>query len=274
MPEAGAPLRGPDPAEDRALLFEAARSAGEVALSHRGRAPRRWEKPEGAGPVSEADLAVNEALSATLRRARPDYGWLSEEDPDGPDRLGARRVFVVDPIDGTRAYLAGEPGFAVAVAVVEAGRPVAGVVHLPARGESYAAHLGGGAARHTAEGAEPVAPSGRTRLSGAAVLAPKSALAAEHWEGGALDVVRHVRSALAWRLCLVAAGRFDAVLTLRPAWEWDIAAAALVAEEAGCRVSDAEGRPLAFNRATPRAPSLVAAGPALHAAILAQRRAG
>lgn len=256
-------------AADRALLVSAAEAAGAVARRMQARPLRQWDKP-GQGPVSEADLAVNEALKSALLPARPGYGWLSEEDPEsigGAERLSAERVFLVDPIDGTRAYIAGEAAYAISVAVAERGRVIAAAVHLPARGETYAAHAGGGAWL----GEAPLAHSGRAKAAGAEVLMAKTFLAPEHWPGGPPQLVRRFRSSLAWRLCLVAAGAFDAVLTFRAAWEWDIAAGCLIAEEAGCRVTDDAGRPLAFNAAPPKAPGMVAAPPRLHAELMALR---
>ncbi|GMG81797.1 3'(2'),5'-bisphosphate nucleotidase CysQ [Paralimibaculum aggregatum] len=254
-------------AADRALLVAAAEEAGRIARRMQGGALRQWDKPGAQGPVSEADLAVNAALKARLRPARPEYGWLSEEEPD--DRGGAARLFVVDPIDGTRAFLAGEPGFSISVAVVEGDRVVAGAVHLPMRRETYAAHLGGGAAL----GGQVLAMRDGGRPEGAEALVARPNMAPEHWPGGVPGLVRRMRSSLAWRLCLVAAGRFDVTLTFRPAWEWDIAAGSLIAAEAGCRVTDSQGAPLAFNGAPPRVPGMIVAGPALHAALMTHRRA-
>ncbi len=265
MPEATAE-------EDLVLLLAAVRAAGAVARAQWRRSARHWEKADGQGPVSDADLAANRALAATLRPARPSYGWLSEEDPDTPDRLSARRLFVVDPIDGTRAFLAGEPGFAVVAAVVEEARPLAAAVHLPARSETYAAARGSRAWRERGGARSGLAPSARTAPEGAEVIASKASLAPEHWPGGPPPIRRRGRSSLAWRICLAAAGETDATLTAAPAWEWDVAAGCLIAEAAGCRVSDLDGHALAFNGPTPRVPSLLVAPPALHRALLAFRR--
>jgi myo-inositol-1(or 4)-monophosphatase len=262
------PAGAPEAVEDRALLVAAAEEAGAVALRFHGKPVRSWEKPGALGPVSEADLAVNAALETRLRPLRPTYAWLSEEDADDPVRGGSERVFVVDPIDGTRAFLKGEPGFSIALAVVERGAVTAAAVHLPARGETYAAHLGGGA---TLDGL-PIRPSGRTAPDGAQALAAKAAFDAAHWPHGAPHMRRHFRPSLAWRLCLVAAGRFDATMTFRPAWEWDIAAGALIAEEAGCRVSDGRGGRLMFNLPSARLEAgVIVAPPALHAALVRRR---
>lgn len=127
------------PARDLALLSEAARAAGPVALRYWKNAPRAWEKDGNAGPVTEADLAVNLLLEQRLRSARPDYGWLSEESADSGARQGAERVFIVDPIDGTRAFMAGEDTFSVSLAVAYAGRIVAAAVYLPALDRLYTA---------------------------------------------------------------------------------------------------------------------------------------
>ncbi|MEM8597121.1 MAG: 3'(2'),5'-bisphosphate nucleotidase CysQ [Pseudomonadota bacterium] len=261
----------PEPAEDaladRDLLVAAAEEAGEIALRHFRRSPAVTEKPDGQGPVTEADLAVDRALAINLRRARPGYGWLSEETTDGPDRLTAERVLIVDPIDGTRAFIDGQAGWAVAVAVAVRGQITAAVVHLPARGETYAAALNAGATlngmRLSPSPEAPVEPE---------ILAAKPALAPEHWPGGLPVLKRSFRPSLAWRLCLAASGRFDGMVTIQPTWEWDVASGSLIAAEAGRAVSDADGLPLAFNATPPRTPGVIAAAPALHARLIAARR--
>ncbi len=256
----------PDAGADRDLLASAALAAGAIARRHFGRGPETWEKADGQGPVTEADLEIDAMLRATLCGARPDYGWLSEESADGPERLSRSRVFVVDPIDGTRAFLAGEPGFSHSLAVVEDGVPVAAAIHLPVRGTTYLAARGEGA---TKDGA-PIAPTARAMLEGAEVLGTKAAFADVRWIGGCPPVTPRFRSSLAWRLALVAEGRFDAMVTLREAWEWDIAAGALVVAEAGGRVADRHGRPLAFNRPRPMLDGVVAGGAAMVDGLLAR----
>lgn len=256
------------PASDLALICDAARQAGAIALGFWQQSPQVWEKP-GLGPVTEADLAVNAHLRAALQAARPDYGWLSEEDPDGPERLGAERVFVLDPIDGTRAFIAGEAHFAVSLAVVQAGQPVAAVVYLPARDRLYCASVNGPA---LCDG-QPIAASAQPSEVGARVLTTGPTLAPENWPGGVPDVQRSFRASLAYRLCLVAEGRYDAMLTLRPAWEWDIAAGALIAARAGAVVTDRHGAALAFNRPHPQAEGVVCAAPGVHAGLIGRLRA-
>lgn len=252
------------PANDLALIVAAARAAGEIALRHWGKSPASWDKDAGQGPVSVADIEVNDMLHQRLTTARPIYGWLSEETPDTPARHGTPAQFVIDPIDGTRAFLEGQPSFSHAIAVVRDGRPVAAVVHLPVLGLTYTAISGGGAHLNGQALATPDA----ARLPGARLLTNRAAMDPAQWPGGVPDVERHFRPSLAWRLCLVAEGAFDGMVTLRPAWEWDTAAATLIATEAGACVTDRHGRPLAFNRPDPRAEGVLAASGTLHGQLL------
>lgn len=254
--------------DDLALLVAAAREAGEIALGYWKKTPHAWEKDAGAGPVSEADMAVNRMLEDRLRGARPGYGWLSEESTDDPARLSAERVFIVDPIDGTRAFLAEEDGFAHAIAVAEAGRVIAAVVHLPAMRQTFTATASGPALRN----GHPIGPSDARHILGARVLTSKLSDDPKHWRTGVPGYKRSFRPSLAWRLCLVAEGRFDATISLRPAWEWDIAAAGLIAERAGAQVTDQRGADLVFNRPDAQSDGLVVAPPALHADFLAHLR--
>jgi myo-inositol-1(or 4)-monophosphatase len=253
------------PESDLDLLLSAAKGAETIALRHWRRDPKVWEKGVD-GPVSEADIEVDAWLRDHLRGARPGYGWLSEETPDNPAERAAARVFIVDPIDGTRAYIGGEATWAHSLAVVENGRPTAAVVHLPARRKTYAAALGQGA---TLNGA-PLAASDRAEIAGSTFLAARISFEAQHWKGPVPQVDRAFRPSLAYRLALVGEGRFDGMLTLRPTWEWDVAAGALVATEAGATVTDRQGRPLAFNNPDPRLDGILAAGPMLHAAVHAR----
>ena len=257
-------------AADLALIEAAVRAAGEVALQYWKLDPRQWDKGDDAGPVSEADIAVNDLLHRHLTAARPGYGWLSEETADDAARLDCDRVYIIDPIDGTRAFLAGEDSFAISVAVARKGRVVAGAVFLPAKARMYTASLGGLACLN----GQPILVSVQTDIADAHVLTQKPSLAPEHWPGGLPPFQRHFRPSLAYRLCLVAEGRFDAMLTLRDAWEWDIAAGVLIAERAGAVVTDGNGGALEFNSVTRQTAGVIVAPPVLHAAILAARVGG
>jgi len=262
----GADRGGADLDADLALLAEAATEAGRLARGYWGRALAVEEKEDGQGPVSEADLAVDALLRDRLTAARPAYGWLSEESADDPARHTAARSFVVDPIDGTRSFLARERVWAHALAVVEAGRVVAGLVHLPMLKRTYAARVGGGARMNGGL----IRTGQRADLAGAEVLTNAASLDPALWPGGVPPVRRAFRPSLAYRLCLVAEGRYDAMLTLRDAWEWDVAAGSLIASEAGAAVTDRTGAVPRFNARHPATDGLVVAGPALHAGLLAR----
>jgi len=260
----------PGPEADLALLADAARQAGPIALRYWRQQPQSWEKPDGAGPVTEADLAVNETLETILRRARPDYGWLSEESEADPSRLDASHCFIIDPIDGTRAFIAGQEGFAHSLAVAHGDRITAAIVHLPAMDLTYTAFANGPALLN----GRPIAPSD-AGIAGARVLTYRAAAEPGFWRDGRVPGFRReFRPSLAWRLCLAAEGRFDAALSLRAAWEWDIAAGSLIAERAGAAVSDRQGARMRFNGPRAMVDGLIVAGPRLHDQMLTALRRG
>ncbi len=252
------------PAPDLALLIEAARAAGEIALRHFRRNPKVWEKP-GEGPVTEADIEVNDRLHALLRPARPTYGWLSEETPDTDERLDCEHLFLIDPIDGTSAFIAGDSSFSHSLAVARNGIVTAAVVYLPAKDLLYAADQAGSATCNS----RPIRCSACQGAEGATLLTPKANLAPDLWRGPVPPVQRHFRASVAWRLCLVAEGAFDGILSLRQAWEWDIAAGALIAERAGAAVTNRLGEPIRFNAEVPRSNGILVAAPGLHRDLMA-----
>jgi myo-inositol-1(or 4)-monophosphatase len=243
---------------DLDLLVDAAEAAGELALRFFRQNPKNWAKGLSS-IVSEADIAVDRLLLDKLSAARPDYGWLSEETTDNSARLSRQRVFVVDPIDGTRAFLAGDREWTVSLAVVEAGRPVVAALYAPALELMFRASAGSGGTRD----GEPLRVSGRsepvgTRLAGPRRYARKLAEAA----GLSTAEARFVPS-LAYRIALVAAGEVDAAVARPNAHDWDLAAADLLVHEAGGVLTDLSGRELRYNGADVRHPALVAANPAL-----------
>lgn len=247
---------------DLDLLIEAARESGQIASSYANANPEIWDKPDGAGPVTEADLAVNRMLENELQTARPDYGWLSEETPPNEDRMTRERTFIIDPIDGTRSFIEGSNTWAHSLAIAENGRVVAGVVFLPLRNKLYTAAYGLGAFLN----ATPITPSSASNLNASEILAARPTMDAKHWKQTPLFNRSH-RPSLAYRLSLVADGSFDGMLTLRPTWEWDVAAGTIILEEAGASVSDKTGQPLRFNNQDPRLPGVVAGNAKLHAQV-------
>jgi myo-inositol-1(or 4)-monophosphatase len=249
---------------DRALLLDAVREAGPVAMRFFRNAVRQWEKNPG-DPVSEADHAVNDLLKARLHEARPDYGWLSEETPDDADRLGRPRVWCVDPIDGTRAFLKGDPEFTICAALLEGGRPILAAVYNPASDEFFEAVAGGGARLN---GAAIRARDG-TSMEHAHLLAGRRMFERAGLEGPPPGATFRFINSIAYRLSLVAAGRFDSCVSLNGKSDWDIAAADLIVAEAGGLVTTARGAPFVYNAASTRHGSVVASAPGLHGQVLA-----
>lgn len=250
------------PATDLPLLIDAARIAGRIATSFAGPTATRWDKADGAGPVTEADYAVDSYLRSALMAARPTYGWLSEETEDNAERLGRETVFIVDPIDGTRSFVEGARTWAISIAVAVRGEVTAGVVALPLRDKLYAAGRGTGATLNSVP--LSVAPGEMPPR----VLAAKPNFDPRHWRSGTPILARHYRPSLAYRLALVGEGRFEGMMTLRRTWEWDIAAGALIVSEAGGTVTDRTGAPLRFNTAAAQLNGVVAGGPTLHAMLV------
>jgi myo-inositol-1(or 4)-monophosphatase len=259
----------PGPETDLALLIDAAHTAGEIARAHFGADPEIWTKSDDS-PVTEADIAIDRVLRTDLRAARPDYGWLSEETEDDAERLSAQRSFVVDPIDGTRAFIEGQTSFAHSLAVVDGGDVVAGVVYLPMEDKLYAAAKGHGATLNDA----PIRVSETNDLEQASALVTRPNIQPFHWKGGVPPFRRAYRPSIAYRLALVAEGRFDLMLTFRDTWEWDIAAGAILIAEAGGTVSDADGGRIAFNARSPMARGIVAAPGPLHRSLMRYRLGG
>jgi len=235
------------------------REAGHIARKFYGGDYKRWSK-EGGSPVTEADLAVNKYLHDHLTAARPHYGWLSEENTDDPARLARREVFVIDPIDGTVAFLKNRPHFTICAAVVVEGRPCCGVVYNPISDELYSARTGAGAHRN----GQPIHVSGRDRLADCAMLGDRTQLTQAPWPS------MHVqnRNSVAYRLVLVADGSADASVSLTAKRDWDLAAADIILSEAGGRLTDTSGSVLTYNRPVTRQSSLIAANPKLHTEIL------
>lgn len=263
MPEADKINPQPDPVADRQLLEDAARQAGDLALTFFGKDPETWFKGKGNhSPVSEADLAVDAYLARFLREARPDYGWLSEETADDQTRLDHDRVFIVDPIDGTRAFLAGGDEWTVSIAVVEQGRPVAGTVFCPCRNEMFLANENGGAWLN----GERISVSSRSSVAGAALTGPHSIVANKDVLKAGFKGTTILRS-LAYRLTMVAAGRVDVGAARGGPSDWDLAAADLLVQEAGGKLTDLSGRNLIYNRARTGHPALIAAPTSLIGAV-------
>lgn len=252
----------------RDLLAAAVQDAGAIALKAFRGEQKSWFK-QGGSPVSEADMAVDAMLKERLLAATPGYGWLSEETTDDPARLNRAFVWVVDPIDGTRAYLGGKPEWVVSAALVAEGRPVLAAVFAPVGGELFLAAAGGGA---TLNGA-PIRARDGDGLAGAQVAGPKSYLETLAGDGLATVPVPRVPS-LALRLTRVAQGVVDIAFASGNSHDWDLAAADLLVHEAGGAMTTFTGHTVIYNRPVPVHDPLVAAGHARHAILLGRIRNG
>lgn len=249
-------------AHDDAFLraaTETVTAAGALALRMRGRV-KSWTKGNNS-PVTEADMAVDAFLRPRLAALDPAAGWLSEESADGPERLAARRLWVVDPIDGTRAFMDQGADWAVSVALVEDGRPVIALLFAPASDELFCAVAGGGARRNGR--ALAIAPR---RLEGARVAGPAIDLDAVS-RAAPIERVERIRS-LALRLARVATGEIDVAFSGGNSNDWDLAAADLVVLEANGLLTTRDGALLRYNAQVPSHPPLLCAGAPLHAAVI------
>lgn len=245
---------------DHVRLQKIVHEAGRIAHGRwpgAGHVLRSWDKEPGS-PVSDADIEVDGFLRRELGRLLPSAGWLSEETLDDPVRLEKGLAWLVDPIDGTRDFIRGRPGWCVSVGLISEGRPLIGMLAAPARAEEWLAIAGQGAWRN---GERLVAS---TRMEFANSRVPADSLQKPDSE---LTLVDKPNS-IALRIAMVGADEADLLATLRWGYEWDIAAATLIAREAGAMVSDALGAPLNFNKRDPRAFGLLVSAPGIHAAAV------
>src|SRR6204780_4758881 len=218
----------------------------------------------GHDPVTEADRALGAVLRQEL--LREDEGWLSEESVDDPIRLQRSRVWVVDPLDGTREFVQGIPEFCVSIGFVESGRPVAGGIYNPATDETFLGSIDSGVTYNR----KPSQPSQRTSLEGALILASRSEVKRGEWKAfeNAGFTIRPMGS-VAYKLALVSAGLADITFTLTPKNEGDVVAGAALGQSAGGFVSTLERTPLTANRRDPLLSGLLASGPFLKDQLLA-----
>ena len=230
---------------DLELIADAARQAGRVALGYFNQSPEVWWKNEGRSPVSAADFAANQKLESLLRVARPDYGWLSEETDDDAERLSRETLFIIDPIDGTRAFLAGLDLWCVSVAVVRHGRPVAGVLYAPALDELYEAIAGGVALKN---GRPITVSTASVDTPGRFAIAEDVLATFPERLKHRIERVKYVPS-LAYRIAMVADGRIEGTFIKHNSHDWDLAAADLILERAGGQLVDLHGGAPLYNRA-------------------------
>jgi myo-inositol-1(or 4)-monophosphatase len=247
---------------DAVLLKDTVREAGALALALFRTELKKWTKG-ASSPVSEADIRVNDLLESRLRSATPDYGWLSEESADDESRLGKRRVWIVDPIDGTRGYLAGREDWCVSVALVEDASPLLAAVFAPASDEFFFAMRGQGAALNN----RPVYATSGAELDFSRVAGPKPLVERLNRSSGEFALHPRIGS-LALRLCRVAQGSLDAAFAGGESRDWDLAAANLIVQEANANMTALSGDTISYNRREVTHGVLVAAGRDRHARIV------
>lgn len=216
-------------------------------------------------PVTEADLEANEAIQQAIRAAFPNDGWLSEETRDSPHRLRCPRVWIVDPLDGSREFVEGIPEFVVCVALAVDGIPVLGVSYNPIREELFVGARGRGMFLNQF----PAHVTSTSAIEAARFLASRSEERRGEWDEFKSELHVELRGSVAYKLALIAAGRADATFSLTPKNEWDVCAGAALIEAAGGRITDRFGQPLRFNRAETRLPGVIATNGLLHDAVVA-----
>ena len=249
--------------KDFHLLTRVMQEAGDIARLYFNGNVKSWEKKPG-DPVSEADLALDTHFRSKLTAARPDYGWLSEETADDKVRLEKSRVWIIDPIDGTRSFIAGKPEFTISAALVEDGKPVVGIVYNPILEEYYEAVKGRGAKLN----GEIITCGNKSNLTNAHLIASKKAF---DWHGWLDDVegakFSHVNS-IAYRMVKVASRHADASLSLTEKSDWDIAAADLILSEAGGITTTTRGDELIYNRKSINQINVISSGKKFHPKLM------
>lgn len=256
-------MRPPELSRELSTAQLAATEAGEIIRRYYEGSVEIGAKGRD-NPVTTADLEANRRLSQIIRGAFPQDGWLSEETEDSRERLSRARIWVVDPLDGTKEFIGRLPEFCVCVALVVEGTPEVAVSYNPITRELFHARRGAGAFLD----GRPIRVSGRTSLKDATVLASRSEDKRGEWEEFKPKFRVELTGSVAFKLALVAAGRADATFTLTPKNEWDVCSGCLLVTEAGGRVSGLTGEQVVFNRPDTLLPGLVASNGALHEGLL------
>lgn len=256
-----------DLSADLELAAKAAKAGGALAAKHFKQSVKTWNKDD-ASPVSEIDLAVNDLIERELRSARPSYGWLSEETKDNSARLDAKRLWVVDPIDGTRAYIDGKPEYCVSIACVENGKPIVAALYDPSADELFLAVTGQGATKNET----PLQVSAHDDALTAHLILDKKMSQHEYWPKPWTPRSLIRPNSMALRLAWVATGKHDLTMALSKKQDWDIAAADLIVREAGGCMTDEAGGQLIYNEPDCSHPFIVGSAPGVHEEACQQLR--
>lgn len=251
------------------IMVQAAKAAGHSIMNHyrpgQEVSTNTHIKEKGPdNPLTKADLEANEAIRSLLTAATPDYGWLSEETADNNDRLTKQRVWIVDPLDGTKEFAQGIPEFAVAIALVDAGLPIAACLFNPPKGELFTAIAGRGSQKN----GRPIQASRTTHLTGATCLSSRSETKRGEWEPYKDEFTLMTTGSIAYKMAVLATGLADLTFTLTPKNEWDIAAGELLVREAHGQVTNKNGERITFNQPSPKLRSVLATNGQLHPALV------
>ena len=247
---------------DLELITRAVKEAGQIALNGFHAATTDvWDKEKGH-PVTQTDIDVNNYLNEFLLGARPDYGWLSEETKDDKSRHDRARTFVIDPIDGTRAFIDRTPNFVISVAVIEGGLPIVAAIYNPLKKELYTAQAGEGAYLNGAA----ISTSPCDKIEGCNMIGYPRKFRRLGWPKMKVSIA----NSMAYRMCLVASGEADAAVTFTPKSDWDLAAAILIMSEAGGLTTTLSGKPIRFDKKKTTNRGVICAGPALHPLLFKQ----
>ena len=256
------------PSTELTVAQAAARAAGKVILRWYEGAYTVREKGSDS-PVTEADTEANRCIHEHIMDAFPNDGWLSEETRDSPARLDKKRVWVIDPLDGTKEFIKHIPEFCVCIGLVEDGAPILGVTYNPVRDEMFAAERGSG----TTLNGKPVKVSPQAKLADATVLASRSEVSRGEWKAFESEMRVDLTGSVAYKLALIAAGRADATFSLTPKNEWDVCSGAALILEAGGRFATRSAETRRFNQADPLLQGIIACNAALYEPILGCLRA-
>ena len=247
---------------DLELIIRAVKEAGQIARDgfHAAKSDV-WDKEQNH-PVTQTDIDVNDYLNAFLCGARPDYGWLSEETKDDQSRHQCTRTFVIDPIDGTRAFIDRTPNFVISVAVIEDGLPIIAAIYNPLKEELYTAQIGAGAFLNQ----NKITASQCSQIEGCHMIGYPRKFRRLGWP----EMNVSIANSMAYRMCLVASGEADAAVTFTPKSDWDLAAAILITSEAGGITTTLNGNTIRFDKKKTTNRGVICAGSALHPLLFNQ----
>ena len=256
-------MQGFKASSEHNLVKESILEAGKLALKWFKKDPEQWKKEDGS-LVSKADIEINDLLNKLLKNKNPEFGWLSEENEDDKSRLNKKITFVVDPLDGTKAFLEGKKEFSISVAIVKNGLPVSGIVFSPSTDEMFEAEKNKGSWKNN----KKVIISNYNRLEKCKMIAFKPMFSHPAWKEPWPKMDVENRNSIAYRMALVASGQYDAMMALNSKNDWDIAAGDLLISEAGGIVTLHTNKKIIYNIENTKKPSVIGTNKAIHEKII------